>query len=72
MCFLAFIQELKHNRTSFSLQLLCLMCLYLVKPWEKGSKTVLKQVLLCTVASYISFSFNIIDVPKGASKDHPC
>lgn len=46
LCFLAFIQELKHNRTLFSLQLLCLMCLYLVKPWEKGSKTVLKQVLL--------------------------
>lgn len=72
MCFLAFIQELKHNRTLFSLHLFSLMCLYLVKPWVKGSKTVLKQVLLSTVASYISFGFNSLDVLKPAPKDHTC
>lgn len=72
MCFLGFIQELKHNGTS----LVCsssASCVYILwshgKKDPKGSKTVIQQ---CTVASYTSFSFHTIDGPKSAFKDHPC
>lgn len=74
MCFLAFIQELKHNGTS----LVCsasASCVYILwshgKKDSKGSKMI-QQVLLCTVASYTSFSFHTIGGPKSGSKDHPC
>lgn len=74
MCFLAFIQELKHSGTS----LVCsasASCVYIL--WSHGKKDskeskMIQQVLLCTVASYTSFSFHTIGGPKSGSKDHPC